>query len=65
MNELPQEPQSNIGAVSSSNLMNMLDDDYELNKQFHVVLRDCIYCFCVAHYNETMTFENWLATYYR
>ena len=51
-------------AVSGSILMNILEDDYELNKQFHKALRESIYSFSVANYNETMTFENWLATYY-
>ena len=51
-------------AVSGSILMNILEDDYELNKQFHEALRESIYSFSVANYNETMTFENWLATYY-
>lgn len=51
-------------AVSGSILMNILEDDYELNKQFHEALRESIYSFSVANYNETMTFENWLTTYY-
>jgi len=50
--------------VSSSILMNILEENYELNEQFHETARDMIYSFAVAHYNETMTFENWLATYY-
>jgi len=46
-------------------LMDLLEDNYELNKQFHEELRASIFCFCVAHYNEKMTFEEWLKFYYK
>lgn len=51
--------------VSGSILMNILEDYYELNKQFHEVSREIIYSFATANYNETLTFEAWLDKYYR
>ena len=50
--------------VSGSVLMNILEDNYELNKQFHEASREMIYSFATAHYNETLTFEAWLDKYY-
>ena len=54
-----------LPCVSGSILMNILEDNYELNKQFHEVSREMIYSFATANYNETLTFEAWLDKYYR
>lgn len=46
-------------------LMNILYDNYELNKQFHKDARKMIYSFSVVHYNETITLNEWLSKYYQ
>ncbi len=40
-------------------LENILEDDYELNVQFHQAMRECIFCFAVANYEEKLSFEEW------
>ena len=37
----------------------ILEDDYELNVQFHQAMRECIFCFAVANYEEKLSFEEW------
>jgi len=45
-------------------LENILEDDYDLNVQFHKIKRECIFSFVVAHYNEKLTFQEWEKEYY-
>jgi hypothetical protein len=45
-------------------LGNILEDNYDLNVQFHKLKRECIFSFAVAHYDEKLTFKEWKKTYY-
>jgi len=45
-------------------LENILDDNYDLNVQFHKIKRECIYSFATAMYNEKLTFEEWEKKHY-
>jgi hypothetical protein len=45
-------------------LENILDDNYDLNVQFHKIKRECIYSFATAMYNEKLTFEEWEIKHY-
>jgi hypothetical protein len=45
-------------------LENILDDNYDLNVQFHKIKRECIYSFVTAMYNEKLTFEEWEKKHY-
>ncbi len=45
-------------------LENILDDNYDLNVQFHKIKRECIYSFATAIYNEKLTFEEWEKKHY-
>ena len=45
-------------------LMNILEDNYDLNLQFHKEAREMIYSFVVAHYDEKLTLSDWLNKYY-
>ena len=45
-------------------LMNILEDNYELNEQFHKEARGMIYSFVVAHYDEKLTLNEWLVKFY-
>ena len=55
----------NKGDVSGSVLMNILENDYDLNKQFHKEAREMIFSFAVAHYGEKLTLKEWLSKHYR
>ena len=52
-------------AVSGSVLMNILENDYDLNEQFHTEAREMIFSFAVAHYGEKLTLKEWLSKHYR
>ena len=45
-------------------LMNILEDNYDLNLQFHKEAREMIYSFVVAHYDEKLSLSEWLNKYY-
>jgi len=45
-------------------LENILDDNYDLNVQFHKIKRECIYSFATAIYNEKLTFKDWEKKHY-
>lgn len=55
---------SNDNNISDTILMNILEDNYDLNLQFHKEVREMIYSFSVAHYVEKLTLSEWLNKYY-
>jgi hypothetical protein len=65
MTELKTDARLLKTAVSGSVLMNILEDDYELNVEFHKEAREMIFSFAVAHYGEKLTLEEWLLKHYR
>jgi len=65
MSKLKTETQLPQAIVSSSVLMDILEDDYELNVEFHKEAREMIFSFAVAHYGEKLTLEEWLLKHYR
>lgn len=46
------------------NLYNLLDENYDLNIQFHQAIRESIFSFAVAVYDEKLTFEEWTKKHY-
>lgn len=64
INNLKSEIDYYIKIKMNSCLMNILQDNYDLNKQFHESLREGIYSFATANYDEKLTFEEWLGKYY-
>jgi len=65
MSKLKTKTQLPQAIVSSSVLMDILEDDYELNVEFHKEAREMIFSFAVAHYGEKLTLEEWLLKHYR
>lgn len=51
--------------MGKHDLLNILENNYELNKQFHELTKEAIYTFAVAWYDEKLTFEEWLKKYYK
>lgn len=45
-------------------LENLLENNYDLNVQFHQLMRECIYSFATANYDETIPFKEWQEKYY-
>jgi hypothetical protein len=66
--KMPLENESQpscLTAVSGSVLMNILEENYDLNIQFHKEVREMIFSFAVSHYGEKLTLEAWLLKHYR
>jgi hypothetical protein len=49
---------------TNKNLHTLLDENYELNAEFHEYMKECIYSFATAIYDEELTFEEWKQKYY-
>lgn len=45
-------------------LENILENDCELNTQFHQAMRECIFCFVVANCDEKLPFKEWQKEHY-
>lgn len=45
-------------------LENLLEENYDLNIQFHKSMRESIFCFAVAIYDEKLPFKKWEKKYY-
>jgi hypothetical protein len=45
-------------------LENLLEENYDLNIQFHKSMRESIFCFAVARYDEKLPFKEWEKKYY-
>ena len=48
----------------NKNLYSILDENYDLNIQFHQAIRESIFSFAVAVYDEKLTFEEWTKKHY-
>jgi hypothetical protein len=45
-------------------LESLLEENYDLNIQFHKSMRESIFCFAVAMYDEKLPFKEWEKKYY-
>ena len=45
-------------------LENLLDENYDLNVQFHKSMRESIFCFAVAMYDEKLPLKEWEKKHY-
>ena len=45
-------------------LENILEENYELNVQFHKSMRESIFCFALAIYDEKLPFKEWEKKHY-
>ena len=48
----------------NKNLYIILDENYDLNIQFHQAIRESIFSFAVSVYDEKLTFEEWTKKHY-